>query len=351
MGIFNDTLKDNESLIKNEDAVDYDFIPPIIKYRENEQQYIGNCIKPLFNNRSGRNLMIYGGPGLGKTVATRHILRQLDNETDEIHGIYINCWQNNTTYKILLEICDQIGFKFTQNKKTFDLYKVVAQIINKSGAVFVFDEIDKTEDLDFLYFILEQIYKKTIIIISNYRSWLVELDERIKSRMMLELQEFRPYKKEELEGIIRQRVDLGLVSGVCEEKCIKKISEMTYKLNDVRSGIYLLKNSATIAEEKSKKKIEMEDVTEAIKKLDDFTIKNSAELETEAKMIYEVVKNNSGKKIGDLFKIYQKEGGISSYKTFQRKIAKLEEGKFIQLTKQTGAGGNTTIVEKKLSDY
>jgi len=54
--------------------------------------------------------------------------------------------------------------------------------------------------------------------------------------------------------------------------------------------------------------------------------------------------------MGDLFKLYQKKGGKLSYKTFQRKIAKLDEGKFIQLTR-THAGGTTTIVEKKLTDF
>jgi len=351
MGIFNDTLKDNESLIKNHDALDYEFLPKAIPYRENEQQYLATCIKPLFQNRSGRNLLIFGPPGIGKTAATRHVLRDLEEESDEIHSIFINCWKNNTTYKVLLEMCDQVGFKFTQNKKTFDLYKVISQIINKSGAVFVFDEIDKVEDMDFLYFVLEEIYHKSIFLITNYKSWLVELDERIKSRLIPELVEFKQYTAKETEGIMKVRRDYAFVSGIWEEEAFKKIVKKTSELKDIRSGLFLLKESALQAEDKAQKKIEMQHVDEAVKKLDDFTIKNSAELEAEAKMIYEIVKSNSGKKIGDLFKLYQKEGGISSYKTFQRKIAKLEEGKFIQVTKQTGAGGNTTIVEKKLSDY
>jgi len=351
MGIFNDTLRDNETLIKNHDALDYEFLPKEIPYRENEQHYLATCIKPLFQGRSGRNLLIFGPPGIGKTAAVRHVLRDMEEETDEVHALYINCWKNNTTYKILLEMCDQVGFKFTQNKKTFDLYKVIAQIINKTGAVFVFDEIDKVEDYDFLYFVLEEIYHKAIFLITNYRSWLVDLDERIKSRLVPELQEFRQYTAKETEGIIKVRADYAFVSGIWNPEALNLVVKKTAELKDMRSGLFLLKESALQAEEKSKKKIEEEDVKGAIKKLDDFTIKNSAELEKEAKMIYELVKNHSGKKIGELYKAYQKEGGISSYKTFQRKIAKLEEGKFIQVTKHTGAGGNTTIVEKKLSDY
>lgn len=351
MGLFDDTLRADQTLVKNDAALDYEFLPKILKYRENEQQYLATCIKPLFQGRSGRNLLIYGAPGIGKTAATKHVLRELEEQTDEIHAIHINCWQQNTTYKVLLEMCDQLGYKFTQNKKTTELYKVVASIVNKTSAVFVFDEIDKAEEFDFLYFVLEDIYKKSIFLITNYKSWLVELDERIKSRLTPELQEFRQYNEAETKGILKERIEIAFYPGVWEEDAFQKVAKKTNELKDIRSGLFLLKESALQAEEKSQKKITAVEVSNAIAKLDDFTIKNSAELETEEKMIYELVKETSGKKIGDLYKDYQKKGGQSSYKTFQRRIAKLEEGKFIQTTKQTGTGGNTTIVEKKLSDY
>ena len=73
-------------------------------------------------------------------------------------------------------------------------------------------------------------------------------------------------------------------------------------------------------------------------------------------MILEVVKGNSGKKIGELFEAYQKAGGKSVYKTFQRKIAKLEQSGFITTKKIVGGTeGSTTIVNyekgKKLTDF
>ncbi|MHA2022562.1 MAG: hypothetical protein ACTSWQ_02760, partial [Candidatus Thorarchaeota archaeon] len=103
--------------------------------------------------------------------------------------------------------------------------------------------------------------------------------------------------------------------------------------------------------------ISVEDVKNAMKKLEEYSIKNSADLDPEARMILGVVKSNSGKRIGDLFKLYQKKGGRSAYKTFQRKIDKLHNGKFISVQKtQGGAEGNTSIISyneggKKLTDY
>ena len=94
MGLFNNILKDEESLFTNELALDFDYLPEIIPHRENEQQYIATCIKPLFQERNGKNLIITGKPGIGKTAAIRFIFQELEKETDNIIPIYINCWKN-----------------------------------------------------------------------------------------------------------------------------------------------------------------------------------------------------------------------------------------------------------------
>lgn len=351
MGLFDNVLHSDQTLVKNEAALDYEFLPKIIPFRENEQQYLASSIKPLFQGRSGRNLLIYGAPGIGKSAATRAVLRELEEQTDEIHIIYVNCWQHNTSYKVFVEICEQIGYKFTQNKKTPDLQKVATTIINKTSAVVVFDEIDKAEDVDFLYVLLENIYHKSLFLLTNYKSWLIRLDERIRSRLMPELVEFRQYSPKETEGILKSRLGYAFFDNVWPEDAFKMVSKKTSAIKDIRSGLFLLKESAHLAEEESSKKISIDNVTKAIQKLEDFSIKTTEDLEEEEQAILAIVRGNSGKKIGDLFRIYEEQGGKNSYKTFQRKIAKLNEGKYIKVTKKTGAGGNTTIIEKKITDF
>jgi cell division control protein 6 len=330
-------------------------LPKLLPYREKEQHYLATCIKPLFQKRSGRNLLIHGAPGIGKTAATRFVLRELEEETDDIHTIYINCWQKNTTYKVLLDLCEQIGYKFTQNKKTTELFDVAKRIINKTGAVFVFDEIDKAEDFDFLYFVLEEIFHKTIFLITNYRSWLVDLDERIKSRLTPEMVEFKQYNEAETRGIMKERMEYAFPPGVFEEHALALVMAKTAAIKDIRSGLFLMREAALQAEEKSKKKIGEEEVAKAIAKLEDFTIKNSAELLADEQIIMNAIKSQPESKIGDLYKNYRKKGGTCSYKTFQRKIKKLEEGKFITVEKTLGGTeGNTSIIKqanKTLEDY
>ena len=307
MGLFEDVLKGNESLIKNEDALDYEFLPKLLPYREQEQKYLATCIKPIFQNRSGRNLLIHGAPGIGKTAAVRFVLRELEEETDDIYPIYVNCWQKNSTYKVLLDICEQIGYKFTQNKKSIELMDVVQRIVNKTGAVFVFDEIDKAEDFDFLYFVLEEVYHKSVFLLTNFKSWLIELDERIKSRLTPEMVEFKQYNETETRGILKERLDYAFVAGVWNEDELEMIVKKTSQLKDIRSGLFLMREAALQAEEASKKKVEKTEVEKAIKKLDDFTVKNSTELAIDEQIILSVVKDQAGGRIGDLYKHYQKK--------------------------------------------
>ncbi len=354
--MFKDMLHSDESLFTNVLSLEYDFVPKLIPYREKQQKHIAMCIKPLFNNRNGRNLLLHGLPGIGKTVACKHLFNELEDETEEIVPMYINCWKHNSSYKIATVICELLGYKMTMNKKTDELFDIATKILNKKSAVFCFDEIDKLEDFDFLYHILENIYRKTIILISNYKEWFAKIDERIKSRLTAELLEFKPYNKVETDGILKERIKYGFVPGVWEENALSIIVDKAFELKDVRSGLYLLKESGTIAEDHSSRKINISHVKKAIEKLDEFTINDPEQLKDEQKLIFEIVKDNSGNKIGDLFKVYTTKGGKRSYKSFHRMIKKLEKDRFVSLTKVTGKEGNTTIVkysgeDKKLTEF
>lgn len=356
MAFFKDMLSGGESLFKNAEDLNYDHQPKIVPYREKEMRQIAAAMRPLFQGREGRNVIAFGPSGVGKTVACRHLLDELKDETDDIIPIYVNCWHKNTSFKILLEICAVLGYKFTQNKRTDELFEVAKKMLNDQAAVFVFDEVDKMAELDFVYNLLEEIYKKSIILISNKKEWIAELDSRIKSRLTAEVLEFKPYNYTEAKGILLQRRETAFATGVWENDAFEAIARKTSEMQDIRSGLYLLKEAGNAAEERSSKKIAMSDVEKAVSKLDEFSIKDKANLQDESKMILDVIKENSGKKIGEIYKIFQEKGGKTAYKTFQRRISKLEEDKFISTKKIAGGSeGATTILsydaEKKLTEF
>lgn len=353
MSMFKEMLKSGESLFRDTVVLDYDFQPKIMQYREKEQKHFATAIRPLLQGHNGRNVFVYGAPGIGKTTACKHVLRELEEETDEVIPVYINCWKENTTFKIFCKMCEDFGYKFLQSKKTNELFDLIKNRLNKKSAVFVFDEVDKLEDTDFLYSILEDIYRKTIFLITNYRDSYSEMDERIRSRLAPEFLYFAPYNEQEIAGILKQRREFAFVQNCWEEEAFKEIIEKCAEVNDTRVGLYLMKEAGNLAEEKSSRKINAVHVAAAIKKVEEFQIKPKEGLEEELKQMLEFVKDHSGKKIGEIYSAYTEKGGELSYKSFRRKIEKLDEGKFISTEKVSGKEGNSTIIhtDKKLTDF
>jgi archaeal cell division control protein 6 len=355
MSLFKEMLKSGETLFRDTVVLDYDYQPKVMLFRETEQQRFAVAIRPLLQGHNGRNLFVYGVPGVGKTTACKHVLRELEEETEEVVSVYINCWKENTTFKIYSKICETLGFKFLQSKKTSELFTLIKGKLNKKAVVFVFDEVDKLEDTDFLYTILEDIYRKSIILLTNYRDTYSEMDERIRSRLNPEFLNFRAYNETEIAGILKQRQEYAFVQNSWEDEAFKELAEKCTSVMDVRVGLYLMKEAGNLAEEKSSRKINLVHVAEAIKKVDDFHIKPMEDLDANLLLILDMVKDHSGSKIGDVYSAYQKRGGEMSYKSFQRRINKLKDGRFISTEKAYSKDGTSTIInyssEKKLTEF
>ena len=342
------SLIDYSGIFKNEDALTYEFVPKVLPFRENEQQEIVNAIKPVLDKRDGRNLLIYGIPGIGKTAATKNVLRELEEKSD-VYPIYINAWKYNTSYKFVIELAHQVGYMLTANKSTNEILEKVASILNRNGSVIVIDEIDKLDDTELLYSLQEDLYRKSLIMITNYREWYSLLDQRLRSRLLPTELYFKPYSLEEVRTILSQRIDYAFKPNVWNKQALSMIVEKTFRSKDIRIGLFLLRESGRIAEQEFSSSIEERHVEKALALLPEFTASN-IELEDKDREILELVKSNPGRKIGELFELYKKSGGSLSYKSFQRRINKLADGKYISI-KKTHSGGNTTIIDRKINDY
>jgi len=340
--LFKNILGDNETLFKDPLVLDYEFVPEEVKGREEEKQFIALSIKPLFYGKSGKNLFIYGLPGIGKTVSCRHVLKELNEETDDIKTIYVNCWKKNSAHKVILEICNQINYKFTMNRTTEELIDKISQVLNKSSSVIIFDEIDKLKkEIDFLYNLLEDLQRKTIILITNEKEFLQEIDTRIKSRLNLDELEFKPYNLEQISQILKQRAEYAFQKNVFSEDALELIAEKTFELKDLRTGIYLLKESGDQAELKASRKIEEIHVEKAIEKVNKLNVRTDKAKESS---LLSLIKINNGKPARDLFKLYSKD---VSFKTFMRELNDLAQSSLVELKEINEAEGKKTIVNIK----
>ena len=349
MTVFKKYLQNSESIFKNETALDSNFIPRgKIEFRENENQYIAECIRPLFQRRSGKNLIILGSPGIGKTLACTKIKEEIDETTDDILVFYINLWKKNTQHKIILELCEQLDYKFIQNKSSDELFQIIKQKINQKSAVFILDEVDKIDSTEILYPLVEDIYRKTILMITNDKQFTYKLDPRLKSRLTPESLEFRPYSKQEIASILQNRINLAFSQGVISKEVLEIISSKTFELKDLRSGLFLLRESGLIAESRSKKQIDLECANEAVSKMS--SSKKPVVVDTEEKEILNTISDNPEKTVNELFKLYKSEEG-KSLRTFQRKLKSLEEANLIKREAVDGKISKISKKDSKLSDF
>lgn len=338
--LFDNILKSEESIFLNPQFLDFDYQPKLIPFRETYQQYIATCIKPLLQKRNGKNLIISGKPGVGKTVCLKHVLNELrEDYSNEVHCLYINCWKKDTSFKVISDICEQVNYKWVHNKNFDELMKAVAETINEKTTVIVLDEVDKLQDQNIIYNLLEDLYKRCLILITNDSNYIAKLDNRIRSRLLPDLLEFKPYNANETKEILKQRVQYAFVNNVLADEAFDMITKKASELGDIRAGLFLLKQAGENAENKSSKKITLEYACEAIASLSIADLDNEDDVE----LLLNIIKESSGKYKTEIFKIYENKGG-KSYRTFQRKINELEKANKISSKEAIDVFGNKQIV-------
>ncbi|MCX8190296.1 MAG: AAA family ATPase [Candidatus Diapherotrites archaeon] len=251
-------LSRDETLFSNIDSLDPDFVPRVIPFRETEQKEIALALEPLLSGLTARNLLIYGKSGIGKTHA---VLRVLDDFAElNIKSFVVNCWTTPNSGLVIKEISRQLGIP-----NDSDMQKIKMRI-NKP-CVFVFDEIDKAEDLGFLYSFAEEIKTKGIVLISNKRDFFASVDERIRSRIMPLQIEFRQYTEKEISAILSERRKYAFYEGTWHKDAIALLEKKTAEKGDIRFGIAIMRYAGLNAEKEASRIVFENHVFKALEKV------------------------------------------------------------------------------------
>ncbi len=334
-----DDLNVSSRLIVDAAALDFDYLPKLLMFRESEQKYIADCIKPLFSSGLGKNVLITGRPGIGKSTACRFVLRDLEEKglDSQVFPLYVNCWKNNTEHKLLLEICNLLGYKLIYNKTSAELLAIISKMINKKSAVVCLDEIDRLDDPSVLYNLIEEIYKKVIILITNNADFFATLDSRIHSRLVPEIINFKHYNYEETKKILNQRIELAFQKDSFEQDAFEEIAAKSAYEKDIRLGLSLLKESANIAEADNCLKVSKEHAVKAIQKFITYISPN----EIKPKIISLLKDNNSLSTQEIMAKLNNPN---INYRQVTRIISKLKNENIITTkTLNKGIGGNIPV--------
>ncbi len=332
--LFSDILMHDETLFADESLLDYDYVPEEMPERDAEITEIAESIKPLFSERKAGNLFIFGNPGVGKTASVNFVFNELRKTGGDIIPIYINCWNNQTTHTIALELARIAGLLYPpKGVPTEEIVKsALAKLKEKKGLVICLDEVDRLKDADILYLLINELSNAGLILITNHAEWKEYIEPRLASRLNLRNLEFKDYTEKEMYEILSRRAKMALRPGVIDSEMIKMIASGAG--SDVRKGMALLIETARLAEKDASKKILKKHVEEAMSKLKD---KVMLELSDEEKKVYDAIKENNGAVSGKIYEVYLENGGKLSMRSFRRYVKSLEKLGII-IAEQTGEG-------------
>jgi Cdc6-like AAA superfamily ATPase len=337
--------KDEES-IKSFSEARLEYLP----CRKEEQDLIYNYIKQgLQTNGNYHSLYIAGMPGTGKTASVKTILNILESELNEAKnkrngkalgkdGIIpfktiflsgINFPNISNVFKIIYKfifakVKDKLNIKdyiqllneFFSNRKKYNSSSLLNDPSN-SHIILIIDEIDIliNNSQNLLYNIFNWTtydYAKLIVIsISNTLDLPNRLLPKIRSRMGDNIIMFKPYNKEELGIIIKDRgIDLSLFSQDAIRLSCVKVAAIN---GDLRRVFHILTrakeiNSAENYKKKNKELVSKFDILNAWNELFSSKISNVIKsLHILEKIIIATVlslikdQNNNKIRLGDLY--------------------------------------------------
>jgi len=254
-------FKDREKLLP-------DYVPEELPHRDDQIVTLAKILAPALTGSRPSNIFIYGLTGTGKTAVTKYVLRKIKEKAqNKVDFVYINCRQNNTSYRVLAELAKHLGVKvpFTGLALGEVMKRLVQGLERRRGIyVVVLDEVDnlvKRNGDDVLYFLTrinEELVnsKVSVIGITNDLKFTEFLDARVKSSLGEEELVFPPYNAVQLEDILRRRAREALKDGVVDDEILKKVAAIAARQNgDCRLALDILLKAADIAEREGADKI------------------------------------------------------------------------------------------------
>jgi len=284
---FFESYLQKEPLFKNKKALQSNYTPRNVPYRENEIKMLAGILAPALRMEKPSNVFIYGKSGTGKTLCVKHLSHNMMEIAKEkkipLTIFYLNCKLKrvaDTEYRLVAQLAREFGVDVpATGLPTDEIYKTFVNALDKSKIllILILDEIDqlvmKTGDEVLYNFTrLNSELKNSdvsIIGISNDLVFTDNLDPRVKSSLSEEELVFPPYNAIQLQKILIQRAKIAFKDGIIEDGVIEKCAAYAAREHgDARRALELLRVAAELAERNNKSMITIEFIDGAEEKIE-----------------------------------------------------------------------------------
>lgn len=253
--------------------------------RDEEMQNVANQIKYITQGQKPNHVIIYGEPGTGKSLVSRHVSQRAIESAKSLgtdaEVVYIECNTVDTKTRVARRIVFDLlpedadmnvnkrGVGWAEYFENY-LWKILDRYYE--GVIVILDEIDRLQDDNNK--ILHELSRARekgstdsqigVIGITNNIQYGRELSSEVKSSMRAEDYVFHPYSADELEAILKKRKD-AFNAGVLDDEVIPKIAEVcAVDKGDARTAVDTLRNAGEIASNRSASNVTLEHLDEAI---------------------------------------------------------------------------------------
>ncbi len=353
-------LRWDETIFKNPEVFDPDYLPEEYLHREQQLLQLSSNLKPALRKSRPVNTLCLGPPGTGKTTAVKLLFKEIEETSEEIIPVYVNCQIINSKQQVFARIFERVhgytlpSYGIPFSKVYYSIMNKVAEeekvlIVALDDLNFLLDDAVMNEVLYALLKAHEEVdgVKLGVIGIATDIKLTARLDDRVGSIFHPDEILFPLYGREEIYDILASRVKHGFYPGAMSEKALERIVDLTYESGDLRFGIYLLKMSGLEAERRASRTIEIEDVErvyEGGKKI--FLKKVISALSDEERKLIELIYSSDEITTGELFRIFKNKVAIG-YTRFYEMLSKLESIRLIDMRFEQKGRGRTRIVLKR----
>jgi cell division control protein 6 len=364
MGI-EDILLHDETIFKNINAFDPDYLPENYKYRDSQMEALAICIRPALKKGRPVNAVVLGSCATGKTTAIKKIFDMVERNSEKVVCCYINCQLNTTRFGIFSQIYHRIfGHYPPETGVPFSrIYQKIMQhmVAENKALIVALDDVNylfHSKNANKIFYDILRAHeafpgaRTGVFAILSDIEFRFALDKNVNSIFIPQEIIFQPYNREELFSILKERTKMGFYPEVISNEILEEIVDKTLESGDLRVGIDLLRVCGNLAESEASRTIDEQHLNEALKRTGPVSLSHTLKSlsETENSLL-ELIVNFKDENLtaGILYELFQQKTN-TSYSSFNRTLDKLEFLRLID-TKFTGKGmrGNSRLIILRFS--
>lgn len=360
-----DILLHDETIFKDINAFNPDYVPENYKYRDSQMESLAICIRPALREGRPVNAVILGSCATGKTTAIKKIFEMVENSSEQVICCYINCQLHTTRFGIFSQIYNKIfGHYPPETGVPFSrIYQKIMQYLHseKKALIIALDDVNylfHSKNANKIFYDVLRAYEEFpgvrtgIFAVLSDIEFRYALDKNVNSVFIPQEIVFSPYTRNQMFDILKERVKIGFYPNVISNEILEQITDYASENGDLRIGIDLLRISGNRAEAEASRNVKVKHLDEALQSSGPLNLINILKSLSRAEYeLLEIISNADEEflRAGELYEVFKKKTK-SSYSSFNRILEKLEFLRLID-TKFTGKGirGNSRLIILRFS--